>query len=70
MFCGIGRGSRPDRWRDDRLPLRVRYLVEDLKGLMSLIRSGHALAYLPDFALREPGLVRVKLSYCPNECVT
>ncbi|HTD29739.1 MAG TPA: LysR family transcriptional regulator [Xanthomonadaceae bacterium] len=69
MFCGIERGSRADGWRDDRLPRRIRYWVEDLQVLMSLIRSGHALAYLPDFALREPGLVRVKLSDCPYECV-
>lgn len=69
LFCGIERGSRADGWRDDRLPRRIRYWVEDLQVLMSLIRSGHALAYLPDFALREPGLVRVKLSDCPYECV-
>ncbi len=37
--------------------------------LMSLVRSGLALAYLPDFALSEPGLVRVMLSDCPCVCV-
>lgn len=69
LFCGIERGSRADGWRDDRLPRRIRYWVEDLQVLMSLVRSGHALAYLPDFALSEPGLVRVMLSDCPYVCV-
>jgi len=69
LFCGIERGARADGWRDDRLPRRIRYWVEDLQVLMSLVRSGHALAYLPDFALDEPGLVRVKLSDCPYTCV-
>jgi DNA-binding transcriptional LysR family regulator len=69
LFCGIERGARADGWRDDRLPRRIRYWVEDLQVLMSLVRTGHALAYLPDFALNEPGLVRVKLSDCPYTCV-
>ena len=69
LFCGIERGSRADGWRDDRLPRRIRYWVEDLQVLMSLVRSGHALAYLPDFALEEPGLVRVRLDDCPYTCV-
>ena len=69
LFCGLDRGSRSDGWRDDQLPRRIRFWLEDLQLLMALVRSGQALAYLPDFALDEPGLVRLRVSDCPYECV-
>jgi len=69
MFCGIARGARADGWRDDRLPRRVRYWIEDLQVLVAVVRSGRALAYLPDFAVEEPGLVRLHLTDCPYTCV-
>ena len=31
--------------------------------------SGQALAYLPDFALKESGLIRLRVSDCAYECV-
>jgi DNA-binding transcriptional LysR family regulator len=69
LFCGIARGARSDGWRDDRLPRKIRYWLADLQLLMVLVKSSQALAYLPDFALEDPGLVRVKVSDCPYECV-
>ncbi len=69
LFCGVARGARSDGWRDDKLPRKVRYWVEDMQLLTALVRSGKALAYLPDFALQTPGLQRVKVSDCPYECV-
>jgi len=70
MFCGLERGARADGWRDDRLPRRIRFWLDDLQLLISLVRSGQALAYLPDFALADaPGLVRLTVPDCPYECV-
>ncbi len=70
MFCGLERGSRADGWRDDRLPRRIRFWLDDLQLLISLVRSGQALAYLPDFALAQHGdLVRLTVPDCPYECV-
>jgi DNA-binding transcriptional LysR family regulator len=69
MLGGQPRGTRADGWRDDELPRRIRYWVDDLQVLLSLVRQGHALAYLPAFALRECGLVQVRVSDCPFECV-
>lgn len=70
MFCGLERGSRADGWRDDRLPRRIRFWLDDLQLLISLVRSRQALAYLPDFALAEaPDLVRLTVPDCPYECV-
>lgn len=45
--------------RADRLPRRIRYWSDDLHLLLGFVKSGAALAYLPDFALADPGLVRI-----------
>jgi DNA-binding transcriptional LysR family regulator len=69
MLDGQPRGTRADGWRDDQLPRRIRYWVDDLQVLLSLVRQGRALAYLPAFALRESALVQVRVGDCPFECV-
>lgn len=70
MFCGLERGARADGWRDDRLPRRIRFWLDDIQVLLALVRSGQALAYLPDFALaQDPTLVRLSVPDCPYECV-
>jgi DNA-binding transcriptional LysR family regulator len=69
LFCGLDRGTRSDGWRDDRLPRRIRFWLEDLQLLVALVRSGQALAYLPDFALDDPELMRLCVSDCPYTCV-
>ena len=69
MLGGQPRGTRADGWRDDQLPRRIRYWVDDLQVLLSLVRQGHALAYLPAFALGECGLVQIRVSDCPFECM-
>lgn len=69
LFCGIDRGPRSDGWRDDQLPRRIRFWLDDLQLLMALVRSGQALAYLPDFALDDPELVRLHVTDCAYECV-
>jgi len=68
LFCGVQRGTRSDGWRDDALPRRIRYWVDDLQVLLSLVQSGQALAYLPEFAIREAGLVQVQVTDCPFRC--
>lgn len=70
LFCGLERGARADGWRDDRLPRRIRFWLDDLQLLTRLVHSGQALAYLPDFALADtPGLVAVAVPDCPYDCV-
>jgi len=68
MFCGEQRGTQSDGWRDDRLPRRIRYWTDDLHLLLGLVRSGAALAYLPDFAAGEPDLVRIVVQDSGLEC--
>lgn len=61
LFCGQARGSRSDGWRDDLLPRSIRYWADDLQVLLGFVRSGAALAYLPDFAAQEYGLVELRV---------
>lgn len=69
LYCGREQGARADGWRDDQRPRRIRYWLEDLQLLTALVRSGVALAYLPDFALDDPQLVRLQVTDYPHECV-
>lgn len=69
MFCGVRRGSRSDGWRDDQLPRKIRYWTDDLHLLLTLVKSGAALAYLPDFTLADPALRRIHVTDCAFECV-
>jgi DNA-binding transcriptional LysR family regulator len=68
LFCGVQRGARSDGWRDDELPRKIRYWTDDLQLLLGFVRSGSALAYLPDFALAEADLVRIHVTDCAFRC--
>jgi DNA-binding transcriptional LysR family regulator len=69
LFCGVQRGARSDGWRDDQLPRKIRYWTDDLQVLLTLVKAGEALAYLPDFALADSELRRIHVSDCAFECV-
>ncbi len=61
LFCGIDRGVRSDGWKDQQAPRKIRFWVEDLQLLLSLVQRGQALAYLPDFALSDPNLFAIDI---------
>lgn len=69
LFCGVQRGARSDGWRDDQLPRKIRYWTDDLQLLLTLVKAGQALAYLPDFALADDALRRIQVVDCAFECV-
>lgn len=68
LFCGERRGARSDGWRDDQLPRKIRYWTDDLQLLLAFVQSGAALAYLPDFALLDPALVRIDVPDAAFTC--
>ncbi len=68
LFCGVRRGARSDGWHDDQQPRKIKYWTDDLKLLLGFVRSGAALAYLPDFALAESDLVRIDLTDGAFQC--
>ena len=65
---GRTRGAHSDGWREDELPRRIRYWVDDLQVLLSLVKAGLALAYLPDFSEFDTELVRIQVSDCRYTC--
>lgn len=69
LFGGVQRGGRSDGWRDEQLPRRIRYWTDDLQLLLGYVKRGEALAYLPDFALQDPQLRRIRVSDCAFRCI-
>lgn len=69
MFCGEERGGRSDGWRDDQLPRTIRYWADDFQVLLSFVKSGLALAYVPEICLEDKNLIHVKIGDCPFACI-
>ena len=57
-----------DGWRDDKFPRQIRYRACGLKIMEKLVQQGHALAYLPDYYLKELNLKTLNVSDCPYSC--
>lgn len=68
LFGGVVAGAYADGWRDDQLPRKIRYWTDDLQVLMTLVKAGQALAYLPDSALDDAALCRIQVSDCGFVC--
>lgn len=68
MFCGLERGPGSDGWREQGMVRKIRYWVDDLQVLLSLVQKGKALAYLPEFALRECGLTKIDVTDSTFHC--
>jgi DNA-binding transcriptional LysR family regulator len=68
LLCGVARGAHSDGWRDDKLPRKIRYWIDDLQVLLAFVKRGTALAYLPEFAHSDPELIRIDVSDCPYTC--
>ena len=68
-FCGEQRDVGCDGWRDHEIPRKLTMVSNEPSVVASLVRSGLALAYLPDYWLREWSLIHVRISDCPYRCV-
>lgn len=68
-FCGEQRGVGCDGWQEQHFPREIGWVVNDYAVLGQLVRSGQAVAYLPDFMLREWQLTRLIVEDCPYQCV-
>ncbi|MCW8878847.1 MAG: LysR family transcriptional regulator [Kangiellaceae bacterium] len=66
-YCGEARGVGCDGWQNQIFPRKQNIVVDDYSILSQIVRSGQALAYLPDYWLRECSLVQVEISDCPHE---
>lgn len=67
-FCGIKRGMGSDNWPDERAARTISYRCNDFSVLMSLVNSGLALAYVPDFVVQSSGLKVVDVVEFDHMC--
>lgn len=67
-FAQLETGVSSDGWHDERFPRTIRYRSDDLALLCKLVRTGQALAYLPDRLIRDLGLDILPVSGCPYFC--
>ena len=65
-FRALAGGTATDGWRDDLAPRQVRYRSDDFLLVDGLVRTGAALAYLPDYVLPELGLQRIDVPDYPH----
>jgi DNA-binding transcriptional LysR family regulator len=68
MFVGLEQMAN-DGWRDDVFERKIRYRSDDILLMKSLIDSGQALAYLPDFLIQRLGLHVLSISGCRYRCL-
>lgn len=64
----IAKSDSIDGWRDDKFPRQIKFKVCGLKFVENLVRSGEALAYLPDYFVESTQLEVLKVVGCPYTC--
>lgn len=68
MLGKISNSASLDGWRDDKFPRQIRYRASGLKIMEKLLQKGHALAYLPDYYVKELDLIYLQVTGCPYSC--
>jgi DNA-binding transcriptional LysR family regulator len=61
-FCGIARGVGSDGWPDKQHPRNIAFRSDDYNTIIMLIKSGHAIGYVPDILIESNHLNVVELS--------
>lgn len=64
----INKSDSTDGWRDDKFPRKISYISNSLKTIESLLYSGLAIAYLPDFFGANSGFLKLNIEGCPYSC--
>lgn len=67
-YCGEARGLGCDGWINTRYPRKITMVANDYGVLGQLVKSGQALAYIPDYWLRELGLVQLTVPELTSVC--
>lgn len=57
-----------DGWRDDKFPRIIGYKASSIKILESLLLSGKAIAYIPDYLASELDVEVLNVIGCPYYC--
>lgn len=64
----MGASQSADGWRDDQFPRRIGFIAKNLSLVAELVRSGAALAYLPDYLIARFGFTTLEITGCPYIC--
>lgn len=67
-YCGENRGIGCDGWQNQVHPRKLNMVANDYSILGQIVKSGQALAYLPDFWVRELGLVALFVADDTYQC--
>lgn len=57
-----------DGWRDDKFKRRQTFVTSSLQTLGSLVETGHAIAYLPDYFIEKKSFEILNIEGCPHQC--
>jgi len=55
-FCGVQRGRGSDGWPDGQHQRKIGYRSDDFSTLISIVKSGNCLAYMPNIAIDSNNL--------------
>lgn len=64
----VSNAASLDGWRDDKFPRQIRFRANGLKIVEELVAQNQALAYLPDYFVKETSFVSLKVTGCPYSC--
>lgn len=68
MLGKISSSASLDGWRDDKFPRQIHYRANGIKIMEKLVQRGSALAYLPDYYVKELDLICLSVTGCPYSC--
>lgn len=58
-FCGIERGIGSDGWLDHKYPRKIAFRSDDTNSLLSVVKHGNALAYVPDIIAHSDDKLKI-----------
>ncbi|MGZ3726703.1 MAG: LysR family transcriptional regulator [Pseudobdellovibrio sp.] len=64
----VSNSASLDGWRDDKFPRNIKFRATGLKIVEELVTQGQAIAYLPDYYVKEMGYVAMSVTGCPYSC--
>lgn len=64
----VEKKQSPDGWRDDEFPRKIQYLTSSLSLILQLVEEGKAVAYLPDYLVKNLKVEVLKVKGCPYTC--
>ena len=68
MLGKIHASASSDGWRDDKFKRKQKYFAPSLKVIEQFVTMGEALAYLPDYYIKQLDFIPLKIVGCPYTC--